>query len=208
MRDIYKGEKDMGKQLIISVGREFGSGGHEIAEKLARIYDIPLLDHNLLDEIAEERGLDGERLREFDEKHKTFFGTRTVRGFSSAPEENVSLLQFDYLQKRAAKGDSFVVVGRCSEDVLREYDCMISIFILGDKQNKVERIMELFDMEESMAERFICDKDMKRRRYHNSYCEGKWGDSRNYDISINSSKLGIEGTVAVLKDYIDRRRNV
>ena len=198
----------MGKQLIISVGREFGSGGHEIAEKLARIYDIPLLDHNLLDEIAEERGLDGERLREFDEKHKTFFGTRTVRGFSSAPEENVSLLQFDYLQKRAAKGDSFVVVGRCSEDVLREYDCMISIFILGDKQNKVERIMELFDMEESMAERFICDKDMKRRRYHNSYCEGKWGDSRNYDISINSSKLGIEGTVAVLKDYIDRRRNV
>ena len=208
MRDIYKGEKDMGKQLIISVGREFGSGGHEIAEKLARIYDIPLLDHNLLDEIAEERGLDGERLREFDEKHKTFFGTRTVRGFSSAPEENVSLLQFDYLQKRAAKGDSFVVVGRCSEDVLREYACMISIFILGDKQNKVERIMELFDMEESMAERFICDKDMKRRRYHNSYCEGKWGDSRNYDISINSSKLGIEGTVAVLKDYIDRRRNV
>ena len=208
MRDIYKGEKDMGKQLIISVGREFGSGGHEIAEKLARIYDIPLLDHNLLYEIAEERGLDGERLKEFDEKHKTFFGTRTVRGFSSAPEENVSLLQFDYLQKRAAKGDSFVVVGRCSEDVLREYDCMISIFILGDKQNKVERIMELFDMEESMAERFICDKDMKRRRYHNSYCEGKWGDSRNYDISINSSKLGIEGTVAVLKDYIDRRRNV
>ena len=198
----------MGKQLIISVGREFGSGGHEIAEKLARIYDIPLLDHNLLYEIAEERGLDGERLKEFDEKHKTFFGIRTVRGFSSAPEENVSLLQFDYLQKRAAKGDSFVVVGRCSEDVLREYDCMISIFILGDKQNKVERIMELFDMEESMAERFICDKDMKRRRYHNSYCEGKWGDSRNYDISINSSKLGIEGTVAVLKDYIDRRRNV
>ena len=198
----------MGKQLIISVGREFGSGGHEIAEELAKIYEIPLLDHNLLDEIAEERGLDGERLKEFDEKHKTFFGTRTVRGFSSAPEENVSLLQFDYLQKRAAKGDSFVVVGRCSEDVLREYDCMISIFILGDKQNKVERIMELFDMEESMAERFICDKDMKRRRYHNSYCEGKWGDSRNYDISINSSKLGIEGTVAVLKDYIDRRRNV
>ena len=196
----------MKKQLIISVGREFGSGGHEIAGELAKIYDIPLLDHNLLDEIAEERGLDVEHLKEYDEKHKQPFGIRKVRGFSSAPEENVSLLQFDYLQKRAAKGDSFVVVGRCSENVLKDYDCMISVFILGDKKKKVERIMELYDMKESIAEKFICDKDMKRKRYHNSYCEGKWGDSRNYDISINSSKLGLDGTVAVLKDFIDRRR--
>ncbi len=196
----------MEKQLIISVGREFGSGGHEIAQKLAEHYGIDLLDHNLLDEIAAERGLDVENLRHLDEKHKNVVFSRTVKGFSSSPEENVSLLQFDYLQKKAKAGDSFVVVGRCSENVLKKFDCMISIFVLGDKQKKLERIMELYHLEESVAQKFIMEKDMKRKRYHNSYCEGKWGDSRNYDISVNSSRLGVEETVAVLVDFIDRSR--
>ena len=195
----------MEKQLIISVGREFGSGGHEIAQKLAEHYGIDLLDHNLLDEIA-ERGLDVNNLRHLDEKHKNVVFSRKVKGFSSSPEENVSLLQFDYLRKKAKAGDSFVVVGRCSEHVLKEYNCMISMFILGDKQKKLERIMELYHLEESAAQKFILEKDMKRKRYHNSYCEGKWGDSRNYDISVNSSRLGVEETVAVLVDFIDRNR--
>lgn len=196
----------MEKQLIISVGREFGSGGHEIAQKLAEHYGIDLLDHNLLDEIAAERGLDVENLRHLDEKHKNVVFSRKVKGFSSSPEENVSLLQFDYLQKKAKAGDSFVVVGRCSENVLKKFDCMISIFVLGDKQKKLERIMELYHLEENVAQKFIMEKDMKRKRYHNSYCEGKWGDSRNYDISVNSSRLGVEETVAVLVDFIDRSR--
>lgn len=129
-----------------------------------------------------------------------------MKGFSSSPEENVSLLQFDYLRKKAKAGDSFVVVGRCSEHVLKEYNCMISMFILGDKQKKLERIIELYHLEESAAQKFIMEKDMKRKRYHNSYCEGKWGDSRNYDISVNSSRLGVEEMVEVLVDFIDRNR--
>lgn len=116
------------------------------------------------------------------------------------------MLQFDYLRKKAKAGDSFVVVGRCSEHVLKEYNCMISMFILGDKQKKLERIMALYHLEESAAQKFILEKDMKRKRYHNSYCEGKWGDSRNYDISVNSSRLGVEETVEVLVDFIDRNR--
>lgn len=198
----------MDKQLIISVGREFGSGGHEIAEKLANHYGIPLLDHNLLDEIAAEKSLEVEHLKDFDEKHKNPFASRTVRGFSSSPEENVYLLQFDYLQKKAANGESFVVVGRCSENVLKDYEGLVSVFILGEKKKKVERIMELYQMPENLAEKLICDKDMKRKRYHNGFCEGKWGDSRNYDISVNSSKLGIDGTVELLIDFIDKRKQV
>lgn len=194
----------MEKQLIISVGREFGSGGHEIAEKLAEHYGIQLLDHNLLDEIAAERNLDVKGLRGLDEKRKNVFTSRKVRGFSTSPEENVYLLQFDYLQKKAAAGESFVVVGRCSENILAGYEGLVSVFILGEKKKKVQRIMELYQMTESLAEKLICEKDMKRKRYHNSYCEGKWGDSRNYDISINSSRLGIDGTVKVLIDFIDR----
>lgn len=196
----------MNSQLIISVGREFGSAGHEIAEKLAEHYNVDLLDHNLLDEIAMEKQVDADSLRNHEEKHKNKLFHRTVRGFSTSPEENVALLQFEYLRNKAAKGDSFVVVGRCSESVLKEYDCMISIFVLGDKEVKRQRIMELYDMNESTAERFMMEKDTKRKRYHNSYCQIKWGDSRNYDLSVNSSTLGVEKTVKLLIDYIDMMR--
>lgn len=196
----------MKSQLIISVGREFGSAGHEIAEELAKHYNIDLLDHNLLDEIASEKEVDPESLKHHDEKIKNKLFHRTVKGFSSSPEENVSLLQFEYLRRKASNGDSFVVVGRCSESVLKEYDCMISIFVLGDRAKKRERVMKLYNLDESMADKFMTEKDTKRKRYHNSYCEGKWGDSRNYDISINSSTLGVDKTVKLLVDYIDMMR--
>ena len=197
----------MEKQLIISVGREFGSGGHEIAEKLAKHYGILMLDHNLLDEIAAEREhMDAEEVRHLDEKHNTPFFSRTVRGYSSSPQANISLLQFDYLQKKAKSGESFVIVGRCSEDVLKDYDSLVSIFILGDKKVKTERIMKLYNLPQNLAERLIHEKDMKRKRYHNGFCEGKWGDSRNYDISVNSSVLGIDQTVEILIDFIDKKR--
>jgi hypothetical protein len=93
------------------------------------------------------------------------------------------------------------------EDVLKEYDSLVSVFVLGDKEVKKERIMRLYDKNEFMAERMMREKDTERKRYHNSFCEGKWGDSRNYDISINSSILGIEETAEVLIDFIDKKRN-
>jgi len=196
----------MEKQLIISVGREYGSGGHEIAERLSKHYGIQLFDHNLLDEIAAEKNLDMQYLKGLDEKHRSRLASRTVRGYSSSPEENVYLLQFDYLMNKAASGESFVVVGRCSETILKEYDSLISIFVLGDMDKKIERIMRLYQLSEDQAVRKIREKDMKRKRYHNDHCDGKWGDSKNYDISINSSKLGMDETVALLADYIDRRQ--
>lgn len=196
----------MERQLIISVGREYGSGGHEIAEKLAKHYGIQLLDHNLLDEIAAKKNVKMDHLRELDEKHKNPLSSRTVRGYSSSPEENLLYLQFDYLRDKADSGESFVIVGRCSETILKQYDCMISIFILADRDKRTERIMRLYHLTESQAVKKIREKDSSRRRYHNSFCVGKWGDCRNYDVSLNSSKLGIDGSVKMLTDYIDRRR--
>ncbi len=196
----------MASQLIISVGREFGSGGHEIAEKLAKHYDIPLLDHNLLHEIALERNLDHKELASLDEKKRKLVWSRTVKGFNNSPEENVSQLQFSHLRKKAAAGDSFVIVGRCSESILKEYDAMVSIFILGEKEKKIERIMNRHQISRNDAEKMMAEKDYKRKRYHNSYSEGKWGDSRNYDISVNSSRLGVDKTVEVLIDFIDKGR--
>ncbi len=196
----------MEKQLIISVGREYGSGGHEIAEKLAKHYNIQLLDHNLLDEIAAKKNVKMDHLRTLDEKHKNPLSSRTVRGYSSSPEENLLYLQFDYLRDKADAGESFVIVGRCSETILKQYDSMVSIFILADRDKRTERIMRLYHLTESQAVKKIREKDTNRRRYHNSFCVGKWGDCRNYDLSLNSSKLGIDGSVKLLINFIDSKR--
>ena len=197
----------MEKQLIISIGREVGSGGHEIAEILAKHYNIPLFDKNILEDIAVKKNVDASDLKEVDKKFIFPLITRNVRGFSSSIQENVYLLQFEYLQEKAKAGESFIIVGRCGEDVLKEYDALVSIFVLGDKEVKKARIMEKYDKNEFMAERMMREKDTERKQYHNSFCESKWGDSRNYNISVNSSVLGIKETAELLIDFIDRKRN-
>lgn len=195
----------MKQQLIISVGREFGSGGHEIAQKLADIYNIPLYDHNLLDEMAAAKNLNHADLKEFDESKRNKLFSRTVKGLTNSPAHNVANLQFNYLKEKAKNGESFVIVGRCSETMLKEFPGLISLFILGDPEVKAKRIMELYDKSYSAAKDFMKEKDSKRKAYHNSHCEGKWGDSRNYDLSINSSKLGIDESVRLICDYINAR---
>lgn len=194
----------MGKQVIISISREYGSGGHEIARHIAEKFNLPMYDHNLLDEIAEGKNVDAGKMAKYDELPKAFM-TRTVRGFTNSPEENIAQLQFDFLRKKAASGESFVVVGRCSETILKDYEGLIPIFIMGDYDHKLERVMERREFSAKEAALAINRHDKKRKAYHNRYCDIKWGDSRNYDICINSSRLGIEGTVEALSDYISKR---
>ncbi len=198
----------MSKQLIISLSREFGSGGHLIAEKLAERFELPLYDKNLLREIAGERDLNPQKLEKYDEVPRYKFFSRTVNGHSSSPEENIANLQFDFLRKKAKQGDSFVIVGRCAETVLKEFECMVPIFILADKDVKLKRIMELHNLTENEAKVMIHRENRKRKDYHNYYSEVKWGDSRNYDLSINSGRLGIDRTVDLLEQYIKERNSL
>lgn len=194
-------------QVIISVGREFGSAGREIAQKLAEYYDLPLYDKNLLKEVAVAKNVDIEKLEEFDEKKRNKFLYRTVRGMNSSPQDNVANLQFEFLKKKAKEGESFVVVGRCAETVLKDEPSLVSIFITGDLEHKMARIERLYNMSGTDAKVFIESENMKRKYYHNSHCKRKWGDSRCYDLTINSSRLGIEGTKDILVKYIDARRS-
>lgn len=193
------------KQVIISIGREFGSAGHEIAEKLAEKFQLKLYDYHLLREIASEKNVNVAELEPYDEIPKKGFGSRTVRGFSNSPQENIAYMQFNHLKKKASEGESFVVVGRCSEEALKEYKGLITIFILGDMDTKVARIAKLHNLSDKDAKEMVIEQDKKRKAYHNYFCEGKWGDSRNYELSINSSKLGLEATVELLEDYINKR---
>lgn len=194
------------EQLIISVGREFGSGGRVIAEELSKRFDIPIYDRHLITEIAEKTGLAPEEIEKYNENPKHKLLSRTVRGYSNSIEDNIAEMQFNFIREKAENGESFVVVGRCSETKLRKFPSLVSLFILADMDAKIKRVMELYELSEDKARAFIDKKDRKRKRYHNYHCSGHWGDSRLYDLSINSSRLGIAGTVECLVSYIKARQ--
>lgn len=192
-------------QTIISVSREFGSGGHVIAEKIAKDHGLSFYDRHILDEIANENNIQVEILEKYDEKPRNAFLSRRVGAFSNSMEEILADMQFDYIRKKADSGESFVIVGRCSETVLSGHAGLISIFVTGDDQAKIDRIKKVYQLNESDAITKIRRHDKKRKQYHNRHSSFRWGDSRNYDVCINSSKLGLEGTGAALENYISER---
>ena len=195
----------MSKQIIISIGREYGSAGHSIAEKLAERFQIELYDSNLLQKAADKDMVPEGYLRQYDEKPAGSIWLQKFQGIGITPEERLAEMQFQFLRKAADEGKSFVVVGRCAESVLRKNPALVSIFVVGDHQAAVKRIRELYELSEYDAERLIARENSRRKSYHNYFSSGKWGDSRNYDITINSSRLGLEKTVDVLESYIRLR---
>lgn len=195
----------MSGQLIIAVGREFGSGGHAIASALAERFSLPLYDANMLQSIAEHRGIDAQCLSPYDESPKNRLLYRTVSGFNNAPSDAVAHLQFRFLREQATAGHSFVVLGRCAEDVLREFPGLVSIFVLADTEFKLARTMARDGISKEAALSLMAVRDRKRKTYHNQYCRFKWGDSRGYDLCMKSSNLGIQATVDLLEGYIRAR---
>lgn len=196
------------EQLIISVGREFGSGGRVIAEALAERFGIPIYDRHLITEIADKTGLTPEQIEKYNENPKKKIISRRVRGYSNSIEDNIAEMQFNFLKEKSDSGESFVVVGRCSETKLKYNPALVSLFILADMDAKIKRVMEIYELSKEDAEDFIRKKDKKRKRYHNYHCSGHWGDSRLYDLCINSSRLGIEKTVDYLESYIRARKEL
>lgn len=193
------------EQFIVSISREFGSLGHEIAERIAQHYNLTLYDRNILNEIASVRNVDAEPLHEYDEERELRLFHRSINGMSTQVSDHIAQLQFDFLREKAKNKESFVVVGRCSESILKEYKGLISIFVRGDRENKIRHIMKLNHLTREEALYMMRKKDWRRKEYHNTHCDYKWGDSRNYDLMINSSKLELEDCVQLLIDYIDKR---
>lgn len=195
-------------QFIISVGREYGSGGHEIASRLAEKFNVPLYDRNMLDQMAERNGIDAEELHKHEETKRQGL-TRTVRGHSSSVQDQIAQLQFDFIRNKAESGESFVVVGRCSENVLRDYPGLISIFVRGEEEAKTERICRLYKLNKLEAKAKMFRHDKKRKAYHNYYSKMKWGDSRGYDFCVNSSLMGVEATAdalyAMISEYLKNK---
>ena len=192
----------MKQQLLVSVGREHGSGGHYIAQLIADQLQIRLLDREIVEGTILESGYSRELVTKMDEKPVNFFSSRRIGSYSNSLEENVAEKTFEFIRNTAASGESFVVVGRCAEYILRGNPNLVSLFICGDLDEKIRRVAERAKVSEARAAELIRETDRRRKLYHNYYCDNKWGDARGYDMTVNSSKLGIEQTAAALVRYI------
>ena len=190
-------------------GREFGSGGHLVAKKLAEHYNIPLYSKELLDEVAKDGRYSKEVLERFDEKPMNFaFIPVPAGGTTISLEQDIAIRQFNFIRKKAnEEKESFVIVGRCAEEILSDNPNMISAFILGDKDTKTKRVMEREGVDEKTALNMMKKMDKMRKVYHNFYCESKWGDSRTYDICIKIGKVDVDTATDMIIKYIDSRDN-
>lgn len=190
------------KQLIITIGREFGSGGRVIGKELADRFHIDFYDSEIIHDLSEKYGVEPEDLARYDEKPRGIMWNRTVRGYAFSKEDSLAQLQFHLIRDLADKGESFVLIGRCGESVLAGREGLIRIFVQGDLETRNKRIQERYDVDEAEAAKMIRDTDKKRKTYHNTYCDVAWGAASGYDITINSSRLGIDGTVDILERFI------
>ena len=197
-------------KTIITIGRQFGSGGKEIGEKLAQKLGIKCYDKELLSLAAKESGICEEMIKIHDERPTSSFLYNLVMdtysfgynasSFSNMPiSHKVFLAQFDTIKKIADEGPC-VIVGRCADYALSEYNNCLSIFIHAKEDAKINRIMDKYELTSQKAKELMNKKDKQRQSYYNYYSSNKWGRSESYDLSIDSSLLGIDGTVDMLID--------
>ena len=198
---------------IITIGRQFGSAGREIGEKVAAHFGIPCYDKELLSRAAKESGFCEEMIETHDERPTNSFLYNLVMdtysfGYNASSfvdmpiSHKIFLAQFDTIKKIASEGPC-VIVGRCADYALSEFDNAIHLFIYGDDDKKVKRIMEKYSLTESKAREMINKKDKQRQSYFNYYSSKKWGRADSYDLCINSSLLGIDGTAKLIIQAIE-----
>lgn len=197
---------------IITIGRQFGSAGREIGQKLAREYGIKCYDKELLAEAAKQSGISEDLFASHDEKptnsllYSIVMDTYSV-GYASPAfvdmpiNHKVFLAQFKAIKKIADTGPC-VIVGRCADYALMDYKNVINIFIYADLSDRIRRIARIHDLSEHKAKDYIRKTDKGRASYYTYYSSKKWGDVTSYDLCINSGLVGIDGAVKIIKEYI------
>ena len=196
---------------IVTIGRQFGSGGREVGEKLSKKLNVPFYDKELLKRAAKESGLCEEIFENFDEKPTSSFLYSLVmdpyslgytnNGFELPLNHKVFLAAFDTIKKIANEGPC-VIVGRCADYALQDYNNCINLFIKAPIEQRIKRISSKYNLSEDKAKDMIYKKDKQRASYYNYYSTKKWADIKNYHMSIDSSFLGIDKTVDMLVEFI------
>ena len=199
--------------MVITVGRQYGSGGREIGTMLAKQLGIAYYDDMLLKEAAEESGLCEELFRSFDERPKSFLYSIAMDPYSfsmnhvtpkGSIEQQVYLATYDTIKKLADKGPC-VLIGRCADYILKNRPDVVRVFVHADPEFCVEQAMKVDSLPENEVRKKISEIDDYRARYYKHHTGHDWYDARNYDLSINSGVLGFEGAVEEIVRYMEVR---
>ena len=199
----------MEKKIIINIGRQFGGGGLGVASELGKKLGIPVYDRELITKAAQDSGFSAELFEQSDEKRRIFSLSSIFTSLISSPTENYMSdnglfeIQCSTVRKIAEQG-SAIIVGRCSNYVLRDLDCTLNVFLTSPLSVRVERICERHELCAEKAEALILQKDKAREEYYNYYTFGDWGVASTYDLCLDSSILGIDGTADFIVDFARR----
>ena len=202
--------------LVITIGRECGSAGRLIGQKLAADLGVKCYDKELLTLAAKNSGLCEELFKTHDEKPTSSFlyslvmdtyslGYNTSAYMDMPINHKIFLAQFDTI-KKLAEEDSCVSVGRCADYALADYPNTVSVFICGDEEDKIRHLMERHNVDEAKAKDIMIKTDKRRASYYNYYSSKRWGSCKSYDMCISSSAVGYDGAVDIIKEFAKKKQ--
>lgn len=200
---------------VITIGRQFGSGGRYVGQLLAQKLDIPFYDKELLTEASKESGICEEIFEDHDEKPTRSLLFSLVTGVQMHADvssmymdmplnHKIFLAQFDAIRKIASQGPC-VIVGRCGDYVLRDMPNEISFFVKADMNSRVARAVRYYGVDPQKAEETLRKADKRRANYYNYYATATWGDVNNYDLCVDTGAVGVEGAVDVMAQFVELR---
>lgn len=203
---------------IITIGREFGSAGREIGYVVAKELGIKLYDKEMLNRAAQESGICQELFESHDEKPTNSFLYSLVMdtysmGYSAGSytdmpiNHKVFLAQFDAIKKIASEGPC-ILVGRCADYALEDNENVLTLFIHANLETRIRRIARIYDLTDAKAKEMIVKTDKKRASYYNYYTNKKWGDVDSYQMALDSSVMGINGTAEAILKLVELKERV
>jgi cytidylate kinase len=191
--------------MIITIGREHGSNGHDIARELAQQLGYTCYDKEIVDHAAENSGFSKEIFDSYDEKKVSTYVVPSPHyvGMGEGFRLNMQIAsaQFDTIRMLADKGNC-IFVGRCADYVLRNRKDLVSVFVMANKDFRVKTLMERKGIDADQARKLMRQVDKDRSSYYKYYTDQIWGEAENYELCIDSSKIGVEGTVEVIKAFV------
>lgn len=201
---------------VITISRQYGSGGREIGEKLAKELGIPFYDNELITRAAKESGFAESAFANAETKATnsllysiamgmSAYGSHEIGYTSLSLDDRIFIAQSDVIRNLAKEGPC-VIVGRCADYILKDMENVVNVFIWADIKYRVKRATTLYDLPVNKAEESIYKADKRRANYYNYHANEKWGKAENYHISIRSDYVGIDEAVQVIKQYITSKK--
>lgn len=204
----------MAEKYVITFARQFGSGGHEVAKTTAKILGIPFYDKELIAIAAKESGLSEHLFDGLDEKPTNSFLYSLVMGVQSGAStycrygdvtgsDNIFRIQAQVIRQIADK-EPCVIVGRCADYILQEYENLVSVFVHANIEQRIERIMKRYDLKEKNAEDYINKTDKRRNSFYNFYTNRVWESVDNYNLAIDTAQIGIKNAAEIIAEYVKK----